>query len=244
MEIRLGGKWSALNESSPGRIFISYRRQETAWPARQLYDVLVEHFGAAQVFKDVDHIDPGVDFPERISAAVQSSDVLLTLIGPDWLTMTDANGQPRLENPEDYVRLEIETALKRKIRVIPVLVDHARMPSADELPPSLAPLVRRNAVEINPLTFDTKRLITAVQKTLVASAELVDEPTSAQGPPAPQPQKEGADPGYDQGAYYKGAELICEVCGTSNPRAPTSAPTAVAISGGTVPAWPSQLSKH
>jgi hypothetical protein len=155
-----------LNESLPGRIFISYRRQETAWPARQLYDVLVEHFPAEQVFKDVDNIEPGDEFVERITAAVGSCDVLLALIGPQWLTMTDENGQRRLDNPEDYVRLEIETALTRKIRVIPILVDDARIPRANELPATLAPLVRRNAVEINPITFDTKRLISTVQKTL------------------------------------------------------------------------------
>jgi tetratricopeptide (TPR) repeat protein len=160
------GKWSALNESLPGRIFISYRRQETAWPARQLYDVLVEHFPREQVFKDVDNIDPGDDFVERITAAVASCDVLLTLIGPNWLTITNKKGQRRLDDPEDYVRIEIETALTRKIRVIPILVDEATMPGADELPPTLAPLVRRNAVEINPLTFDTKRLIATVHKTL------------------------------------------------------------------------------
>ena len=160
------GKWSALNESLPGRIFISYRRQETAWPAGRLYDVLVEHFPAEQVFKDVDNIEPGEDFVERITAAVSSCDVLLALIGPQWLTITDENGQRRLDNPGDYVRLEIETALTRKIRVIPILVDDARMPRADELPATLAPLVRRNAVEINPLTFDTKRLIATVRKTL------------------------------------------------------------------------------
>jgi hypothetical protein len=117
------GKWPTLNESLPGRIFISYRRQETAWPARHLYDVLVEHFPADQVFKDVDNIDPGDDFVERISAAVGCCDVLLALIGPQWLTIMNKKGQRRLDDPEDYVRLEIETALTRKIRVIPILVD-------------------------------------------------------------------------------------------------------------------------
>jgi hypothetical protein len=159
------GKWSALSESLPGRIFISYRRQETAWPAGRLYDVLVEHFPPEQVFKDVDNIDPGDEFVERITAAVESCDVLLALIGPQWLTITNKKGQRRLD-PEDYVRLEIEAALTRKIRVIPILVDEAQMPGADELPVTLAPLIRRNAVEISPLTFDTKRLITTVQKTL------------------------------------------------------------------------------
>jgi hypothetical protein len=160
------GKWSALNESLPGRIFISYRRQETAWPARQLYDVLVKHFAAEQVFKDVDNIDPGDDFVERVAAAVGSCDVLLVLIGPQWLAISDENGHRRLDSPEDYVRLEIETALTRKIRVIPILVDEARIPRANELPRTLAPLVRRNAVEINPITFDTKRLIATVRMTL------------------------------------------------------------------------------
>ena len=160
------GKWSDLNSSLPGRIFISYRRQETAWPAGRLYDVLVENFPAEQVFKDVDNIDPGDEFVERIKAAVGSCDVLLALIGPQWLTMTDEDGQRRLDDPEDYVRLEIETALTRKIRVIPILVDEARIPRANELPATLAPLVGRNAVEINPITFDTKRLIATVQKTL------------------------------------------------------------------------------
>ena len=112
--------------------------------------MLVEHFSAEQVFKDVDNIDPGDDFVERITGAVASCDVLLALIGPDWLTITDENGQRRLDKPEDYVRVEIETALKRKIRVIPILVDPARMPHANQLPPTLAPLARRNAVEINP----------------------------------------------------------------------------------------------
>jgi TIR domain/Protein of unknown function (DUF1349) len=155
-----------LNGSSPGRIFISYRRQETAWPAGRLYDVLVEHFPAEQVFKDVDNIEPGDDFVDRITAAVASCDVLLALIGPHWMTITNKKGQRRLDDPEDYVRIEIETALTRNIRVIPILVDEARMPGADELPPTLAALVRRNAVEINPLSFDTKRLIATVHKTL------------------------------------------------------------------------------
>ena len=128
--------------------------------------MLVETFRPEQVFKDVDNIEPGEDFVERITTAVGSCDVLLVLIGERWLTITDESGQRRLDNPEDYVRLEIETALNRKIRVIPILVDNAQMPHASELPPALASLVRRNAVEINPSTFDTKRLIATVRKVL------------------------------------------------------------------------------
>jgi TIR domain len=183
------GKWSALNESLPGRIFISYRRQETAWPARQLYDVLVEHFPAEQVFKDVDNIDPGDEFVERITSAVESCDVLLALIGPNWLTITNKKGQRRLDDPKDYVRLEIETALTRKIRVIPILVDDAQMPGEDELPPTVAPLVYRNAVEINPVTFDTKRLISTVRRTL-AALKVSDTTTGSASPTStPRPDR-------------------------------------------------------
>jgi multiple sugar transport system substrate-binding protein len=174
----------------PGRIFISYRRQETAWPARQLYDVLVEHFPAEQVFKDVDNIDPGDEFVERITSAVESCDVLLALIGPNWLTITNKKGQRRLDDPKDYVRLEIETALTRKIRVIPILVDDAQMPGEDELPPTVAPLVYRNAVEINPVTFDTKRLISTVRRTLAALK--VSDTTTGSASPTSTPRPDGS----------------------------------------------------
>jgi SIR2-like domain/TIR domain len=166
------GKWSALKKSLPGRIFISYRRRDTEWPAARLYELMVENFDSEQVFKDVDSIDPGDDFVQRVTAAVRSCDVLLALIGPQWLTITNENGQRRLDNPKDLVRVEIETALKlKKIRVIPILVLPAQMPREDELPAPLAPLVRRNAVEISPQRFDTERLIETVQQAAKAAAD-------------------------------------------------------------------------
>ena len=94
----------------PGRVFISYRREETAYPAGWLYDRLAQHFGAAQIFKDVDSIPLGDDFVEVIDRAVGSCDVLLALIGAQWLTITDVHGR-RLDDPNDFVRLEIEAAL-------------------------------------------------------------------------------------------------------------------------------------
>ena len=116
------GKWSALNESLPGQIFISYRRQDTAWPTRHLYDVLVEHFSAGRLFKDIEDIMPGDDFVGRMTAGVAFSRVVLVVIGPRWLTITDEEGQRRLDDPGDYVRIEIETALTRHKRVIPILM--------------------------------------------------------------------------------------------------------------------------
>lgn len=158
------------------RIFISYRREETAYPAGWLFDRLEARYGQEQIFKDVDSIAPGEDFVERITTAVASCDVLLALIGDEWLTVTDEGGR-RLDNPKDFVRVEIEAALARNVRVVPVLVDGAAMPEAEQLPPSLAPLSRRQALELSPqrFDFDTNRLLDALDK-MVADGEV---------PPAP-----------------------------------------------------------
>jgi ABC-type amino acid transport substrate-binding protein len=154
--------------AASGRIFISYRREEAAYPAGWLYDRLADHFGGGQVFKDVDSIDLGDDFVEVISRAVARCDVLLAVIGEEWLTITDEHGRRRLDSPDDFVRLEIEAALSRRVRVIPILVDGATMPRAEELPGSLAGLVRRQALELSPARFDTdtSRLLNVLDRTL------------------------------------------------------------------------------
>src|SRR4051795_12650596 len=123
-------------EGSTGRVFISYRREETAYPAGWLYARLANQYGGGQVFKDVDSIELGDDFVQVISRAVGSCDVLLAMIGGQWLTITDEHGRRCLDDPDDFVRLEIEAALSRDIRVIPILVDGAIVPRADELPHS------------------------------------------------------------------------------------------------------------
>src|SRR5688572_19729476 len=133
---------------SRGRIFISYRRKDTDYPAGWLFDRLADRY-AGQVFKDVDSIELGDDFVEVITAAVGSCDVLLALIGNQWVTIAAKDGRRRLDNPDDFVRVEIEAALTRNVRVIPILVGGATMPGAEELPPSLARLVRRNALELS-----------------------------------------------------------------------------------------------
>ena len=157
----------------PGRIFMSYRREDTAFPAGWLYDRLVSHFGRDQVFKDIDSIELGDDFIEVITTAVGSCDVLLALIGGQWLTITGQDGRRRLDSPDDFVRLEIEAALARDVRVIPILVDVTRMPRADELPPSLAKLVRRQALELSPNRFDTdtRRLLRMLDRTVAEAQE-------------------------------------------------------------------------
>jgi hypothetical protein len=151
-----------------GRIFISYRRNETDFPAGWLYERLAAHFGPDQVFKDVDSIELGDDFAEVIANAVGACDVLLVLIGAQWLAITDEAGRRRLENSDDFVRLELEAALQRKVRIIPILVGKVRMPPAEQLPPSLGKLVNRQALELDPNRFeaDTRRLVRVVEKTL------------------------------------------------------------------------------
>ena len=153
---------------STGRIFISYRREETAYPAGWLFDRLAQHFGAAQIFKDVDSIKLGDDFVQVITRAVGACHVLLALIGDQWLTITNDRGQPRLEDPDDFVRLEIKAALERNVRIIPILVDGAKMPRADDLPAGLDGLERRQALELSPSRFeyDTSRLLKVLDMTL------------------------------------------------------------------------------
>src|SRR5882724_5887907 len=108
---------------------------------------------------DIDTIEPGLDFVEVIEQAVSSCDVLVALIGRQWLTITDNSGRRRLYNPEDFVRLEIAAALARNIRVIPALVQGARMPHSTDLPDVLKMLARRNAHEISDRRFHPVRVV-------------------------------------------------------------------------------------
>lgn len=153
-----------------GRIFVSYRREDTAYPSGWLFDKLAQHFGPDQIFKDIDSIQLGDDFVAVITAAVGGCEVLLALIGRQWLTISGEDGRRRLDNPSDFVRLEIETAITRNIRIIPILVEGARMPHAGELPSSLAELARRQALELSPSRFtsDTSRLLRVLDQILTA----------------------------------------------------------------------------
>jgi hypothetical protein len=180
---------------SPGRIFISYRREETAYPAGWLYDRLADRYGGGQIFKDVDSIELGDDFVEVITRAVGYCDVLLALIGKQWVTSIDEDGRRRLDDPDDFVRLEIEAALTRSVRVTPVRVDGARMPRPNELPPSLAMLVRRQALELSParFDFDTNRLLKVLDKTLAEMRTAQDAEPDRPAPVArdqPQPHEQ------------------------------------------------------
>jgi hypothetical protein len=145
-------------------IFISYRRDDTGGFAGRLYDRLCDRFGRHRVFRDVDTIEPGGRFPREIEEKLSRCDALVALIGPDWLGSTDEQGRRRLELPEDFVRLEIATALRRGIAVIPTLLRNTPMPRAAELPRDLAPLAECQAIEIDDTDFheDVDRLIEAL----------------------------------------------------------------------------------
>lgn len=136
------------------RIFISYRRRDSSGYAGRVADRLVKEFGDQQCFRDVEDIESGTDFVQAIENAVGSCEVLIVVIGPDWLHIKDAAGKRRLDDPRDFVRLEIETALQRDVRVIPVLVGGADMPTPEELPPSINRLAYRQATEISDTRWD------------------------------------------------------------------------------------------
>ena len=136
-----------------GRVFISYRREDSSGYARAVYNELRGQLGPNNIFMDVDTIEPGVDFIKAIESAVGRCDILLALIGPHWLDSGEGE-VPRLHSENDYVRTEIATALRRDIRVVPLLVGDAVMPLPANLPEDIVPLTRRNALEIRHSHFD------------------------------------------------------------------------------------------
>ena len=148
------------------RIFISYRRGDSIGHTGRLFDLLSKHFGSGQVFMDIDTIGPGENYVEVIEKTCETCEVLLAVIGRSWINAADQDGKRRLDDPGDFVRLEIAHVLEKGVRVVPVLVDGARMPDAKDLPPDLKKLALRNAWEINDKSFhhDVNQLIEALQK--------------------------------------------------------------------------------
>jgi hypothetical protein len=147
-------------------IFISYRSEDSAAYAGRLYDRLSVHFGAEQVFMDVDDIPPGADFAAHIDARVGSCDAMVVVIGRNWLSARNADGQLRLSDPNDFVGLEVALALQRGVLVVPVLVGGAQMPAAQELRANLKGLARRNALTIEDRDFqhEADNLLAAIEK--------------------------------------------------------------------------------
>src|SRR5215475_11361992 len=150
------------------RIFINYRREDSTATAGRVHDRLGQSFGRKTLFMDVDHIPPGVDFVTHLNNQVAACDVFLAIIGPNWLNVANEKGDRRLDAADDFVAIEIAAALARNIRVIPVLVDGAQMPKAGELPKSLKPLVRRQAIDLRHTHFgrDAEALVEKISEAL------------------------------------------------------------------------------
>ena len=158
-------------------IFISYRRSDSNDVTGRIYDRLSQHFGRDVVFKDVDSIPFGVDFRAHLNQGVGNCLVLVAVIGPTWLNVAGADGKRRLDNPDDWVRAEIETALGREIPVIPLLVAGASLPREAELPEPLKPLAYRNAAQARPdpdFDHDLKRLIRRLEEVVGSPEPLIN----------------------------------------------------------------------
>jgi hypothetical protein len=161
-------------------IFISYRREDSAPYAGRLYDRLCARFGAEHVFMDVDDVSPGADFAAQIRAKIQSCDAVIAVIGKNWLTVRNQEGALRLADPNDFVGLELASALQRGILIIPVLVAGAMMPRAQDLRGDLRALTGKNAVALQDHDFqrDFDIVVQALEK-LPALAKLREETAGA-----------------------------------------------------------------
>ncbi|QDU18944.1 SUMF1/EgtB/PvdO family nonheme iron enzyme [Urbifossiella limnaea] len=172
------------------QIFISYRRNDTPYVPHLLRDRLVEHFGPGTVFMDIDTIPPGADFVEHLDFHIRSCGVLLAVIGDGWLGATFEDGPRagarRLDDPTDFVRLEVGVALRRGIPVVPVLTGRATMPAAADLPADLQPLARRNAIEVR-AGRDFPAHVDRVVQGVEAALALVPGAPAGRGPEAPLP---------------------------------------------------------
>jgi TIR domain len=147
------------------KVFISYRGDDSTDVAGRIYDRISKRLGRDRVFFDIDSIKPGIDFVKYISQQVGACDALVVIIGKGWLTAMNEQNERRLDDPNDFVRIEIETALSRDIPVIPVLVGGEVMPREKSLPEKLKPLARRQSVEVSSnarFDSDVRNLIDAL----------------------------------------------------------------------------------
>jgi phage gpG-like protein len=162
-----------MGAAGGGGVFISYRREGGGHAAGRLKDRLADRLGEGRVFMDVDAIEPGMDYVEAITRAVDMCAVLVAVIGPGWLTAGERGR--RLDDPHDWVRVEIGTALKRGVRVIPVLVGGAVMPARGDLPEDLAGLAHRNALHIRHESFDADagQLVAVAERVLTSATPVI-----------------------------------------------------------------------
>lgn len=193
------------------RVFVSYRREDASGHAGRIYDRLALEFGGEQVFMDVDAVRPGVDFVRELEQAVGSCDVLIVVIGPQWVSASKG-GRRRLENPRDWVRIEVAEGLKREdVTVVPVLVNGADPPQPADLPRSLSKLARVQAFEINDRRFSRDAgELTALVKEAVGSEGGAEAPAAS-------PASDDDVRVSIQGRARVGASLTCQAEGWRDP---------------------------
>jgi hypothetical protein len=155
-------------EGTAANVFISYRRDDASGYAGRIYDRLSAELGRDRVFMDVDGIPYGSDYVSYLSQQINQCAYVLALIGNNWLDARDSDGNRRLDNPADFVRIEITTALRRSVTVVPILLDGAEMPAADLLPEDLQMLTRRQALSLTNVGFhdNIERLTKAIRHQL------------------------------------------------------------------------------
>jgi formylglycine-generating enzyme required for sulfatase activity len=189
-----------------GGIFISYRRQGAIVHARALFERLRHEFGLDNVFMDLEGIEYGVDFKDVVNRELSKCSVMLALIDPQWATATDKKGRRRLDQEDDFVRIEIATALARRIRTVPVLVDGTEMPDPETLPEVLRPLARLNALNLDFRRFDAEigSLVAAIQR---IRAEQAPQKTEERRP-APAPDRPSSERAYPAMVEIPGGEFM------------------------------------
>lgn len=232
-------------------VFISYRRNDSGGQTGRLFDALVRRFGAGRCFRDIEDLEPGIDFPEALEKALAECEAMLVMIGPGWASAS-ADGVRRLEQADDFVRIEVAAGLARKnVRVIPVRVGGADMPKPAELPAELQPLLRRNAIELSDTRwdYDVRRLGDTLAKHMgmeeAAEPAVQAAPTVRAAPAAPAAQV-NVGPAYGKWAAIAVGVLVLVVVGgsllSSSPDEPAAASAPVGAPVATSAGTPAEAS--
>lgn len=202
------------------KISISYRRADSEAMTGRMFDRLIAHFGKDAIFRDIDDIPPGIDFRVHINEVLRSTTVLLAIVGPQWLGAA-MGGLERIQEESDPVRVEVETALRRRVPIIPVLIGATRMPSSEQLPPSLKDFAFRNAVKVDTgqdFDYHMDRLVKAIETILAQS-------------PKPPPSRETKVPASSRQSTAERQALAGAATASDAPRRTTGSRAAVV--GGT-----------
>jgi hypothetical protein len=182
------------------KIAISYRRADSEAMTGRIFDRLIAHYGKGAIFRDIDDIPPGIDFRLHINQTLLKTQILLVIVGPQWFGVASDGGANRLQEESDPVRVEVETALRRRVPLIPILIGATKMPSAEQLPPGLKDFAFRNAVKVDTgQDFDhhMDRLIRSIDAVIEQAPK---SPPSRETKPPPAPKSSAPERAPDPAA--------------------------------------------